>query len=426
MLPNSIVVISGIIVAIVLFAATGSGVVTPQGYTRIGEPPQIGRSIVQGVITNEPDRFRSLGMARRAEELDNLRLLAQPDDQAIAQPSPEAAGTSERDTGTAAAPAPPQPDAALAASPQQAGDSNGASETAAAQPAAPPTTAASVPAPAAPTLTAPDVTTPPPASALSKAPTEDTQAASPVTADAAAAPLNGAAAPPSPDADAVASSSGAPSLDEQRATTTPPSSLPDAATATPRPGEAAATQPNAATTTRAREATPAADAGQNSDVTASVPGASTAVTTQSSVDVTTPPNHAEASATISAPSDQSPADTQPRSDEHVAHSAAVLAHTASAKPSQTVTATAVPAQGKPSEKAKTHVRPLPRRTVSTSKHQPSSDHTQKPPATNQASTGYSSPNFFTTNSFPPFGFTPTSSNNWFNTGPQPRQGTRQN
>ncbi len=71
MLPNIKVVICGIILAVMLFVATGSGIIMPETYTRIGEMPKVGRPLVQQMMTAEPaqPQFHTLAATRRNEEL---------------------------------------------------------------------------------------------------------------------------------------------------------------------------------------------------------------------------------------------------------------------------------------------------------------------------------------------------------------------
>lgn len=77
MFPNVKIVIGGILLSIILLAATGSGMVTPQTYTRIGEMPEVGRPMMQQMFTDQtaPARFHILTLSRRTEELNRLREL---------------------------------------------------------------------------------------------------------------------------------------------------------------------------------------------------------------------------------------------------------------------------------------------------------------------------------------------------------------
>jgi hypothetical protein len=75
MLPNFRVVICAVMFAVLLFAATGAGVVLPETYTRIGEMPEIGRPMMQRMITDgmAQAQYLALTLSRRTEELDRLR-----------------------------------------------------------------------------------------------------------------------------------------------------------------------------------------------------------------------------------------------------------------------------------------------------------------------------------------------------------------
>jgi hypothetical protein len=75
MLPNFKIVIGTIMLAILLFAVTGRGVVIPDTYTRIGEMPEVGRPMMQRMVTDEPGQaqFQVRALTRRAGELDRLR-----------------------------------------------------------------------------------------------------------------------------------------------------------------------------------------------------------------------------------------------------------------------------------------------------------------------------------------------------------------
>src|SRR5258707_11264746 len=80
MLPNFTVVICGAVLTVIMLAVTGSGLVTPETRTRIGEMPEVGRPMVQGMIPEQAGqaRFAALELARRAEEIGHLRDLAPP------------------------------------------------------------------------------------------------------------------------------------------------------------------------------------------------------------------------------------------------------------------------------------------------------------------------------------------------------------
>jgi hypothetical protein len=78
MLPNFTVVICGAILTVFMLAVAGSGLIDPQTRTRIGAMPEIGRPMMQHMIT-EPaarEQFAAYEMSRRAEELMRLRDLA--------------------------------------------------------------------------------------------------------------------------------------------------------------------------------------------------------------------------------------------------------------------------------------------------------------------------------------------------------------
>jgi hypothetical protein len=80
MLPNFTVVICGAFLTVVMLAVTGSGLITPETRTRIGEMPEVGRPMMQQMIT-EPTgqaQFMALELSRRAEELARLRDLVTP------------------------------------------------------------------------------------------------------------------------------------------------------------------------------------------------------------------------------------------------------------------------------------------------------------------------------------------------------------
>jgi hypothetical protein len=80
MLPNFTVVICGAFLTVVMLAVTGSGLITPETRTRIGEMPEVGRPMMQQMIT-EPTgqaQFMALELSRRTEELARLRDLVTP------------------------------------------------------------------------------------------------------------------------------------------------------------------------------------------------------------------------------------------------------------------------------------------------------------------------------------------------------------
>jgi hypothetical protein len=75
MLPNFRIVIGAVMFAVLLFAITGAGVVMPDTYKRVGEVPEIGRTMMQRMITDEPAQaqFLALTLMRRADELGRLQ-----------------------------------------------------------------------------------------------------------------------------------------------------------------------------------------------------------------------------------------------------------------------------------------------------------------------------------------------------------------
>ena len=113
MLPNFTIVICGAILTVMMLAVTGSGLVTPETRTRIGETPEIGRPMVQRMIPEQAGQaqFAALDLSRRAEEIGRLRDLAPP--ALVFEPAPAVVA--------AVAPAPPPaapPPAAPPAAPQ--------------------------------------------------------------------------------------------------------------------------------------------------------------------------------------------------------------------------------------------------------------------------------------------------------------------
>jgi hypothetical protein len=88
MLPNFTVVICGAVLTVLMLAVAGSGLIDPQVRTRIGAMPEIGRPMMQRMITEPAARgqFAALEASRRADELMRLRDLAP----AIAEPAPSA------------------------------------------------------------------------------------------------------------------------------------------------------------------------------------------------------------------------------------------------------------------------------------------------------------------------------------------------
>jgi hypothetical protein len=90
MLPNFTIVICGAILTVMMLAVTGSGLVTPETRTRIGEMPEIGRPMVQRMIPEQAAQaqFAALDLSRRAEEIGRLRDLAPP--ALVSEPAPAA------------------------------------------------------------------------------------------------------------------------------------------------------------------------------------------------------------------------------------------------------------------------------------------------------------------------------------------------
>jgi hypothetical protein len=80
MLPNFTIVICGAILTVMMLAVTGSGLITPETRTRIGEMPEIGRPMVQRMMPEQAGQaqFAALDLSRRAEEIGRLRNLAPP------------------------------------------------------------------------------------------------------------------------------------------------------------------------------------------------------------------------------------------------------------------------------------------------------------------------------------------------------------
>src|SRR5262249_56904720 len=74
------IVICGAILTVMMLAVTGSGLVTPETRTRIGEMPEVGRPMVQRMIPEQAGQaqFAALELSRRAEEIGRLRDLTPP------------------------------------------------------------------------------------------------------------------------------------------------------------------------------------------------------------------------------------------------------------------------------------------------------------------------------------------------------------
>ncbi len=103
MLPNFTVVICGAILTVLMLAVTGSGLVAPETHTRVGAMPEVGRPMMQRMITEPAGQAQiaAFGLARRGEELIRLRALVptadvapstQQDDASAAEPAAEAVG----------------------------------------------------------------------------------------------------------------------------------------------------------------------------------------------------------------------------------------------------------------------------------------------------------------------------------------------
>jgi hypothetical protein len=108
MLPNFTVVICGAVLTVLMLAVAGSGLIDPQIRTRIGAMPEIGRPMMQGMITEPAARgqLAALETSRRTEELMRLRDLAP----AVAEPAPGAQHDDpDHATVESAAPAPQPP-----------------------------------------------------------------------------------------------------------------------------------------------------------------------------------------------------------------------------------------------------------------------------------------------------------------------------
>jgi hypothetical protein len=88
MLPNFTVVICGAVLTVMMLAVTGSGLVTPETRTRIGEMPEVGRPMMQYMIAEQAAQAQIavLDLSRRAEELGRLRDLVAP--ALVAAPTP--------------------------------------------------------------------------------------------------------------------------------------------------------------------------------------------------------------------------------------------------------------------------------------------------------------------------------------------------
>jgi hypothetical protein len=90
MLPNFTIVICGAILTVMMLAVAGSGLITPETRTRIGEMPEVGRPMMQRMISEPAGQaqFAALEVSRRAEEIGRLRDLAPP--ALVSAPAPAA------------------------------------------------------------------------------------------------------------------------------------------------------------------------------------------------------------------------------------------------------------------------------------------------------------------------------------------------
>lgn len=105
MLPNFTIVICGAILTVMMLAVTGSGLITPETRTRIGEMPEVGRPMMQRMISEPAGQaqFAALELSRRAEEIGRLRDLVMP--ALVSEPAP-AVGDGEPAQEPAKEPAP--------------------------------------------------------------------------------------------------------------------------------------------------------------------------------------------------------------------------------------------------------------------------------------------------------------------------------
>jgi len=90
MLPNFTIVICGAILTVMMLAVAGSGLITPETRTRIGEMPEVGRPMMQRMISEQAGQaqFAALEVSRRAEEIGCLRDLTPP--ALVSAPAPPA------------------------------------------------------------------------------------------------------------------------------------------------------------------------------------------------------------------------------------------------------------------------------------------------------------------------------------------------
>jgi hypothetical protein len=88
MLPNFTIVICGVVLTVMMLAVTGSGLITPETRTRIGEMPEVGRPMMQRMISEPAGQAQLavLELSRRAEEIGRLRDLVMP--ALVSEPAP--------------------------------------------------------------------------------------------------------------------------------------------------------------------------------------------------------------------------------------------------------------------------------------------------------------------------------------------------
>jgi hypothetical protein len=117
MLPNFTIVICGAVLTVMMLAVTGSGLVTPETRTRIGEMPEVGRPMMQRMISEPAGQaqFAALELSRRAEEIGRLSGLVTPalvtergDGEPVPEPAKEpapASAAADREPAVIEAPA---------------------------------------------------------------------------------------------------------------------------------------------------------------------------------------------------------------------------------------------------------------------------------------------------------------------------------
>jgi hypothetical protein len=105
MLPNFTIVICGAVLTVMMLAVTGSGLITPETRTRIGEMPEVGRPMMQRMISEPAGQAQLavLELSRRAQEIGRLRDLVTP--ALVSEPAP-AVGEGEPAQEPAKEPAP--------------------------------------------------------------------------------------------------------------------------------------------------------------------------------------------------------------------------------------------------------------------------------------------------------------------------------